>query len=135
VLRRVQRGARDVVLRLLLRRHRAAGQVQQYDVRVVLSAFAEQDGPLSPGDFIGKWMSLIEPAAAGLGPRSSMKLPEYLRALEQASSLRTLDNLMSFPFIAKRVAQGELQLEIHTKNRVSGTPWAGWHGISAITMD
>lgn len=28
-----------------------------------IRAFAEQDAPLSPGDFIGKWMALIEPAA------------------------------------------------------------------------
>src|SRR5438270_2717210 len=32
-------------------------------------AFAEDTTPLSPGDFIGKWMSLIAPAAARIGPR------------------------------------------------------------------
>jgi len=32
-------------------------------------AFAEDSAPLSPGDFIGKWMSLIAPAAEKLGPR------------------------------------------------------------------
>src|SRR6187431_101185 len=31
-------------------------------------AFAEESAPLSPGDFIGKWMSLIAPAAEKLGP-------------------------------------------------------------------
>src|SRR6266446_7122490 len=31
-------------------------------------AFAENRPPLSPGDFIGKWMSLIAPAAEKLGP-------------------------------------------------------------------
>src|SRR5919199_3365407 len=32
-------------------------------------AFADSAAPLSPGDFIGRWMSLIAPAAARLGPK------------------------------------------------------------------
>src|ERR687894_675761 len=30
-------------------------------------AFMEETAPLSPGDFIGKWISLIAPAAADIG--------------------------------------------------------------------
>ena len=37
--------------------------------------------------------------------------------------------------VTETKAQGALQLEIHTKNHVSGTPRAGQHGISVITMD
>src|SRR5271170_5540617 len=31
-------------------------------------AFAEKAAPLSPGDFIGRWMSLMAPAAEKVGP-------------------------------------------------------------------
>ena len=35
-------------------------------------AFAEDAEPLSPGDFIGKWMKLMAPAADKVGPRGAM---------------------------------------------------------------
>ena len=34
-----------------------------------IHAFAERGEPLSPGDFIGHWMSLIAPAGEAVGPR------------------------------------------------------------------
>src|SRR5215467_13626312 len=34
-----------------------------------IRAFVDEQEPLSPGDFIGRWMAQIAPAAAGLGPR------------------------------------------------------------------
>src|SRR5258705_10869312 len=46
-------------------------------------AFAEGSAPLSPGDFIGKWMSLIAPAAEKVGARRDA--PDYLTRLQQAS--------------------------------------------------
>ena len=36
-----------------------------------VKAFAEDAEPLSPGDFIGRWMSLMAPAAAKVGPRGN----------------------------------------------------------------
>jgi carbonic anhydrase len=64
-------------------------------------AFAGNSPPLSPGDFIGKWMSLIAPAAERLGgPRST---PDYLTRLEQASIVNALDNLMTFPRLRKLI--------------------------------
>src|ERR1700745_3856000 len=36
-----------------------------------IRAFAERPAPLSPGDFIGKWISLIAPAAAAVGEQES----------------------------------------------------------------
>src|SRR5919197_1557475 len=35
-----------------------------------IAAFANEQEPLSPGDFIGRWMSQIAPAAESLGPRA-----------------------------------------------------------------
>lgn len=75
-----------------------------------IRAFAEESAPLSPGDFIGHWMSLIAPAAKMVGPRGDRPLGAYLTALEQASTVKTLDNLMTFPCVRILVERGKLKL-------------------------
>jgi carbonic anhydrase len=73
-------------------------------------AFAEESRPLSPGDFIGHWMGLLAPAVQELGPRGKRSFEEYLTALEQASAVKTVQNLMTFPWVKGLVERGELQL-------------------------
>ena len=73
-----------------------------------IRAFADDQEPLSPGDFIGRWMSQIAPAAEKLGPPSVD--PEYLRKLEFASVELSLQNLMTFPCVRILVERGKLQL-------------------------
>jgi carbonic anhydrase len=75
-----------------------------------IRAFAEESAPLSPGDFIGRWMEMIAPAAKALGPRGDIPLDQYLIRLEQASMIKTLDNLMTFPCVQILVERGRLQL-------------------------
>ena len=74
-----------------------------------IRAYAEAGAPLSPGDFIGRWMSLIEPAAAALGHRGAYGADDLAR-LEHASVARTLDNLMTFPYVRAAVERGALTL-------------------------
>jgi carbonic anhydrase len=71
-------------------------------------AFAEDHEPLSAGDFIGQWMSLIEPAAVKVGPRGDTPMPDYIAKLERAAILNSLDNLMTFPRIAKLIETGKI---------------------------
>jgi len=75
-----------------------------------IRAFAEEAAPLSPGDFIGRWMSLIAPAAKTVGPRGGMPLADYLSKLERASVVQTLDNLMTFPCVSILVERNKLVL-------------------------
>lgn len=75
-----------------------------------ISAFADDIEPLSPGDFIGRWMSQIAPAAASLGPREKDDRENYLRRLEFASVELSLRNLMTFPCIRILVERGKLTL-------------------------
>jgi carbonic anhydrase len=75
-----------------------------------IEAFANDREPLSPGDFIGRWMSQIAPAAAALGPRREGDNAEYLRRLEFASVELGLKNLMTFPCIRILVERGTLAL-------------------------
>lgn len=75
-----------------------------------IRAYAAQDAPLSPGDFIGRWMSMITPAAQAVGPQGDRPLDEYLGELEQVSIVKTLDNLMTFPCVRILVERKRLQL-------------------------
>ena len=73
-------------------------------------AFAEEAAPLSPGDFIGKWMELMAPAVDKAGPRGDMAFADYLVRLEQASVAHSLDNLMTFPRLKKLIERGTVAL-------------------------
>lgn len=75
-----------------------------------IRAFADEYEPLSSGDFIGRWMSQIAPAAASIGPRDPNDSEGYLRRLEYASVALSLKNLMTFPYVRERVEAGKLQV-------------------------
>src|SRR3954467_12545200 len=65
--------------------------------------------PLSPGDFIGRWMSLVAPAAERLG-KPDGDLSPYLPRLERASIENSLTNVMTFPCIRTLAERGRLHL-------------------------
>ncbi len=64
--------------------------------------------PLTQGDFIGRWMNLIQPVAARVERGGS--LDAYIERLALASVGQGLINLRSFPWIAERERQGKLAL-------------------------
>ncbi len=72
-----------------------------------VKAFAEEAAPLSPGDFIGRWMKLMAPAAEKT-PRGNLSPTDYLTRLEQANIANSLDNLMSFPRLATLIEKGKI---------------------------
>jgi carbonic anhydrase len=76
-----------------------------------IRAFADEQEPLSPGDFIGRWMSQIAPAAESLGtPPQGEGRAEYMTRLEFASVELSLRNLMTFPCVRILVERGKLAL-------------------------
>ena len=73
-------------------------------------AFAtEGNEPLSPGDFIGKWMNLITPAAEKLG-KEARTASDYIQRLEFAAIELSLSNLMTFPCIRILAEKGRIAL-------------------------
>lgn len=76
----------------------------------IRAAVAEDAEPLSPGDFIGKWMSMIAPAIDRVGPRGPRSMDDYLRALEHGSVVNSLANLRTFPCVRILEERGSLQL-------------------------
>lgn len=66
--------------------------------------------PLSPGDFIGRWMSLLEPAHKMLICEDSADFAARRRALEEAGIRNSIQNLLSFPCVRIQVERGKLAL-------------------------
>jgi carbonic anhydrase len=74
-----------------------------------IRAFADDAKPLSPGDFIGKWTTLIAPAADRIGTREG-DIEAYSARLELAVIEQSLRNLMTFPYVRILVERGRLNL-------------------------
>lgn len=66
--------------------------------------------PLSPGDFIGKWMDMLTPAAKEVAANEAASAEERQLALEHLSIRRSIDNLRTFPCISILEERGQLNL-------------------------
>ena len=76
-----------------------------------IQAALDPDGePLSPGDFIGRWMSLLKPVAERIGNDSGMTKGERQTALERISIRHSLANLRTFPNVQTLEKAGKLKL-------------------------
>lgn len=67
--------------------------------------------PLSPGDFIGKWMSLVAPAAEAVAGNTMMTAGERQTALERISIRYSLANLRTFPCV--QILERKERLTLH----------------------
>ena len=76
-------------------------------IRAALRPAAE---PLSPDDFIGKWMSRLGPAAEAMAGRPELTEGERQTALEQISIRQSVANLRTFPWISIPEGRGRLSL-------------------------
>src|SRR5690242_17889962 len=76
----------------------------------IKAALDPRQRPLSPGDFIGKWMSLVEPAAQAVAGNSMMTASERQTALERITIRFSLANLRTFPCVKALEAKGRLSL-------------------------
>jgi carbonic anhydrase len=64
--------------------------------------------PLSPGDFIGKWMNLLAPVTEQVAGYSFLTNTERETVLERLSVRNSIKNLRTFPYIREREADGRL---------------------------
>lgn len=76
-------------------------------IRAALDPNAE---PLSPGDFIGKWMNLVKPAAEQLQNASVMTDAERQTAMERISIRNSIENLRTFPYVRVLEEAGEIAI-------------------------
>ncbi|GLS22630.1 carbonic anhydrase [Labrys miyagiensis] len=75
-----------------------------------IRSFAQKSAPLSSGDFIGRWMSIIAPAADTLEDPGEVPSEDYMARLNLAAVEQSLANLMTFGSVRRRVNAGEMEL-------------------------
>ena len=75
-----------------------------------IRALVQESTPLSPGDFIGRWMSLLTPALDGTPRDDGETLQDFITRVEKAAVKRSIENLMTFPCINILAERGKLHL-------------------------
>ena len=87
------------------------------------AALHPQAEPLSPDDFIGKWMDQLGPTAEAVATRAGLTDAERQTTLERAAIGQSLANLRTFPFVSMRESQGRLSLHGAWFDIASGALW------------
>jgi carbonic anhydrase len=75
-----------------------------------IRAFIDKAAPLSPGDFIGRWMSMFIKPGEIVEQRAHESLQDFVVRIEKAAVFRSLENLMTFPFVRNAVERGDMRL-------------------------
>ena len=75
-----------------------------------IRAFIDKIAPLSPGDFIGRWMSMFIKPGEIVEQREHETMQDFATRIEKAAVLRSLENLMTFPYVQILVECGKLKL-------------------------
>src|SRR2546426_4306609 len=68
-----------------------------------IRAFIDKIKPLSAGDFIGKWMSMFIKPGEIVEQRHHETMHDFTVRIEKAAVFRSLENLLTFPFVKERV--------------------------------
>ncbi|MEW7008980.1 MULTISPECIES: carbonic anhydrase [unclassified Lentilitoribacter] len=76
----------------------------------ISAALAQDSEPLSPGDFIGRWMEMLKPAAETIQDSPLMTQSERQTALERISVRNSIDNLRTFPCVKILEERGTLSI-------------------------
>ncbi len=77
-----------------------------------ISAALDPDAePLSPGDFIGKWMGMLKPVAEQIQGAEILTPAERQRALERVSIRNSIANLRTFPCV--RILEEKARIQMH----------------------
>jgi len=75
-----------------------------------IRAFIDKIEPLSPGDFIGKWMAMFIKPGELVEQRAHESMQDFVTRVEKAAVFRSLENLMTFPCVEVLVSRGKLEL-------------------------
>ncbi len=77
----------------------------------IAAVLDQESEPLSPGDFIGRWMNLVQPAAEVIAANTLLTASERQRAMERVSIRFSLENLRTFPCV--NILEGKGRLTLH----------------------
>lgn len=77
----------------------------------ISAALDPSDEPLSPGDFIGRWMGLLNPVVAEIQNSTVLTSSERQTALERISIRNSINNLRTFPCV--KILEDRKKLTVH----------------------
>ena len=89
----------------------------------ISAALDPNSEPLSPGDFIGRWMGLLNPVVAELQTGNVLTAAERQTALERISIRNSIGNLRTFPCVKILEDKGKLALHGAWFDISSGELW------------
>ena len=89
----------------------------------IATALTPNFQPLAEGDFIGKWLNLLEPVATQFADNGLMTQKERQTSFERISIRNSIRNLKSFPYIADLEASGDLLIHGAWFDIKSGELW------------
>ncbi len=89
----------------------------------IKAALDPAEEPLSPGDFIGRWMELLAPAAEAISTNEWLTSGERQTALERISIRYSVENLRTFPCVKILEDKGRLDLHGAWFDISSGELW------------
>jgi carbonic anhydrase len=75
-----------------------------------VGAIINKAAPLSSGDFIGRWMAMIIKPGQVIEQRKGETMKEFATRIEKAAVIRSIENLMTFPFVQRSIESGDLCL-------------------------
>ena len=87
------------------------------------SISGEEAEPLSPGDFIGKWISLLEPVAQRVECTGAESAEELQRKLEEESIRQSIEHLRTFPCVSTLLDREQIGLHGAWFDISSGELW------------
>lgn len=74
----------------------------------IQAALNPNSEPLAQGDFIGKWMSLLDPVAKQFTDNGLMTAGERQTTFERIAIRNSIRNLRTFPYVAELEQEGKL---------------------------
>ncbi len=83
----------------------------------------EEADPLSPGDFIGKWISLLEPVESRLKCTGGETAADLQMKLERESIKQSIENLKTFPCVSILLEREQIGLHGAWFDISSGELW------------
>ena len=89
----------------------------------IAASLNEEMEPLSPGDFIGKWIGLLKPTARRVAGTDFLTPAERQTQMERLSVRESIERLRAFPLVAEAEREGRLALHGAWFDIESGELW------------
>lgn len=89
----------------------------------IQAALNPSQAPLAEGDFIGKWISLLDPVRSQFGENDLLTDGERQTMFERVSIRNSVSNLRTFPYVKKAEQDGNLVVHGAWFDIKSGELW------------